>query len=147
MSVSVAFWLVLMILFLIAESESVAIVSLWFAVGSLVSILVSLLGFSFRVQVIVFLIVSIISLASLRPFVRKFLLPKNSHTNLDLVIGSVGLITVPVDNITAQGQVKLGTMYWSARSTSGEPIPDGTLVQVDRIEGVKVFVSIVNKPV
>ena len=40
-------------------------------------------------------------------------------------------------------QVKLGGMEWTARSTSAEPIKAGTLVKVDRIEGVKAFVSAV----
>jgi hypothetical protein len=54
------------------------------------------------------------------------------------LIGNGRLI---INNITATGQVKLGTMEWTARSTSGNPIEAGTLVRVDRIEGVKVFVS------
>jgi membrane protein implicated in regulation of membrane protease activity len=37
-------------------------------------------------------------------------------------------------------------MYWTARSESGEPICEGTLVKVDRIEGVKAFVSPVKTP-
>jgi len=37
--------------------------------------------------------------------------------------------------------VKLGGMEWSARSTSGDPIPAGIEVRVDRVEGVKVFVT------
>ena len=39
--------------------------------------------------------------------------------------------------------MKLGAMVWTARSSSGETIPEGTLVKVDRIEGVKVFVTAV----
>ena len=46
-----------------------------------------------------------------------------------------------MDNLHGQGQVKLGAMEWTARSMSGEVIPEGTLVKVDKIEGVKVFVT------
>ena len=52
-----------------------------------------------------------------------------------------------VENLTAAGQVKLGAMEWTARSTSGDPIAVGTRVKVDRIEGVKVFVTPVEVPV
>jgi membrane protein implicated in regulation of membrane protease activity len=48
-----------------------------------------------------------------------------------------------IDNLAATGQVKLGSMEWTARSTDGNPIKAGTLVKVDRIEGVKAFVTIV----
>ena len=67
--------------------------------------------------------------------------PKLTPTNVDSVIGSTGLVTVAIDNVSAAGQVKLGAMFWTARSTSGAPIPKDTLIRVDRIEGVKVFVS------
>ena len=59
------------------------------------------------------------------------------------VIGSRGYVTADIDNVSAVGKVKLGAMEWTARSTTGEKIPAGTLVQVDKIEGVKVFVTMV----
>ena len=59
----------------------------------------------------------------------------------DAIIGSQGYVVGDIDNISATGKVKLGAMEWTARSTDGSLIPAGTLVQVDKIEGVKVFVS------
>ena len=84
---------------------------------------------------------AVLSLIALRPLFRKFIRPRLTATNVDSVIGTTGLVTASVDNITAVGQVKLGAMEWTARSTSGAPIPAGTLVKVDRIEGVKAFVT------
>ena len=97
-------------------------------------------------QLLLFLAVSTLSLIALRPLVRRFIHPRLTATNVDSVIGSTGLVTVSVDNVSAAGQVKLGAMVWTARSTSGAPIPEGTLVRADRIEGVKVFVSPVEVP-
>ena len=134
-------WLVLMVLFCVVEASTVSMVSLWFAAGALAAMVVSLLGGAEWLQALVFLAVSAILLTALRPLVRKYLTPRITATNLDSVIGSTGLVTVAVDNIAAEGQVKLGTMVWTARSTSGDPISVGTLVRVDRIEGVKVFVT------
>ena len=62
-------------------------------------------------------------------------------TNVDSVPGSTGYVTEDIDNLSAKGQVKLGSMYWSARSTTGNTIPAGTQVTVDKVEGVKVFVT------
>ena len=90
---------------------------------------------------VVFLAVSAGLLLALRPLVKKYLSPKLTATNVDSVVGSTGLVTAAIDNVSAVGQVKLGAMEWTARSTSGQPIPAGTLVKVDRIEGVKAFVS------
>lgn len=134
-------WLVLMIIFLVAEAQSITMVSLWFAVGALGALIAEICGAELWLQIVIFFAISIVLLASLRPIARKYFTPKISKTNVDSVIGQTGLVTADINNVTAQGQVKLGAMEWSARSTSGEAIPVGTLVKVDKIEGVKVFVS------
>jgi len=134
-------WLVLLVVFLIVEASTVTLVSLWFAAGSLIALFASLLDAPLWLQLLLFLAVSAISLIALRPLFRKFIRPRLTATNVDSVIGSIGLVTASVDNVSAAGQVKLGAMEWTARSTSGVPIEKGTLVKVDRIEGVKVFVS------
>lgn len=140
-------WLGLMVAFLITEAVCpFHLVSIWFAAGALVAVLVSLLGGPVWLQITLFMIVSVALLAALWPLVRKLITPKITKTNIDSVLGSTGLVTVAIDNVTAVGQVKLGAMYWTARSTSGEKIPEGTLIRADRIEGVKVYVSPVEVP-
>lgn len=134
-------WLLLIVVFLIAEAATVTMVSLWFAAGALAAMLASLTGGSIAFQVTVFLAVSVLAVAALRPLVRKHITPKLTRTNVDSVIGTTGFVTEDIDNVSAQGQVKLGSMYWTARSTSGASLSKGTLIRVDRIEGVKVFVS------
>ena len=137
-------WLLLVVAFLIAEAATVTVISLWFAAGALAAMATALLGGSVWLQAGVFLVVSAIALTALRPLVRKYLTPKLTATNVDSVIGSVGIVTTAINNVAAAGQVKLNGMEWTARSSSGEVIPAGTQVTVERIEGVKVFVSPVN---
>lgn len=135
-------WLILMVVFLAVEAIcAIHLVSIWFAAGALVAMLVALMGAATWLQVMLFVIVSGGLLAMLWPLVRKHLNPHLTKTNIDAVIGSTGLVTVAIDNLEAHGQVKLGAMEWTARSSSGEPIPEGTKVRVDRIEGVKAFVT------
>ena len=137
-------WLLLVVAFLIAEAATVTVISLWFAAGALAAMATALLSGSVWLQAGVFLVVSAIALTALRPLVRKYLTPKLTATNVDSVIGSVGIVTTAINNVAAAGQVKLNGMEWTARSSSGEVIPAGTQVTVERIEGVKVFVSPVN---
>ena len=134
-------WLALMIVFLAAEAATVGMVSLWFAAGALAALLTALAHGPVWLQTLLFVVVSAGLLLALRPLVKKYLSPKLTATNVDSVVGSTGLVTAAIDNVSAAGQVKLGAMEWTARSTSGQPIPAGTLVKVDRIEGVKAFVS------
>ena len=134
-------WFALAVVFLLIEGNTVMLVSVWFAAGGLVAMLAALLGAPFWLQLILFLGISAGLLALLRPLVRKYLKPKITATNVDSVVGSQGYVTETVDNLAATGQVKLGAMPWTARSTDGTPIEPGTLVRVDRVEGVKAFVS------
>ena len=138
-------WFVLMVVFLVAEAACpIHLISIWFAAGSLIATVVALLGGPVWLQITLFLVVSGALLAALWPFAKKFLKPHVVKTNVDAIVGSTGYVTADIDNGSATGQVKLGAMEWTARSTSGDPISAGTLVKVDRIEGVKAFVSIVN---
>ena len=141
------FWLVMIVVFLLVEASTVTLVSLWFSAGSLAAMLLALTGAGIGLQVAIFVVVSAVCLTALRPLVRKHITPKLTKTNVDAVIGTTGLVTVAIDNVSAQGQVKLGAMYWTARSESGEPIAEGTLVKVERIEGVKAIVSPVKETV
>ena len=134
-------WLILTVAFLIVEAATVTMTSLWFAGGCLAALAVALLGGSWGIQIGTALVVSAALLACLRPMVRKHFTPKLTKTNVDAVIGSKGYVLSEIDNVSATGKVKLGAMEWTARSTNGSVIPAGTQVQVDKIEGVKAFVS------
>ena len=140
-------WLVLMLVFLIAEGATAAMVSLWFVLGSLAALITSLLGGEVWLQFVVFFLVSAVSLALLRPLTRKFVNPRITSTNVNALPGTKGLVSEAIDNVRGQGQVKLSGVVWTARSSDGQPIPEGALVRVDRIEGVKAFVSPVREQV
>lgn len=135
-------WVVLMVVFLVVEAACpFHLVSIWFAVGSLVASIAAALGGQLWLQVLLFVLVSCGLLAALWPFVKKVLNPKRTATNIDAMIGAEGYVTDAVDNLNAMGKVKLNGMEWTARSVNGTKIPAGTLVKVERIEGVKAIVS------
>ena len=134
-------WLAVMLISVSIELGTVSLTSLWFACGALVAMIASLLHAPLALQVVLFLSVSVALLFLLRPVVKKYLNPRLVRTNVDAVIGTEGIVTAQVDNLKATGSVKLGALEWSARSTSGEVIEPGTRVKVDRIEGVKAYVT------
>lgn len=134
-------WLGLLVFFVVVEFSTVGMVSLWFAFGSLAAMIAAMLGGQIWLQAVLFFVVSAVLLFSLRPLTKKYFTPKLVKTNVDAVVGKVGVVTARIDNIAACGTVKLGAMEWSARSTDGSCIEAGTQIRVDRIEGVKVFVT------
>lgn len=140
-------WFGLMILFLVMETGTVGLVCIWFAAGSLVALIASALGAGVVVQIILAVAVSALCLAAVRPLVRKYMNPKLVKTNVDAVIGSLAVVTEEINNLQATGAVKLGAVVWTARSTEDVTVPAGATVRIDRVEGVKLFVSLVNTPV
>lgn len=133
-------WLALLILFSIGEAITVGLTSVWFAVGALGALLCALVGGNIWLQIGVFLALSGLALALVRPLAKKFLTPGYSATNADRVIGQEAVVTQTIDNLKGQGQVNIAGQTWTARSQDDAVIPEGTLVRVLRIEGVKVFV-------
>lgn len=147
MELTVWIWAALAVIFLIVELACpLHLVSIWFVAGSLVAFAAAMLHWALWLQITLFVVVSGTLLALLWPIVRKHLNPGITKTNVDAVIGSTALVTVAIDNLAAVGQVKVGAMEWTARSTAGDPIPAGTVVRVDKVEGVKAFVSPVEVP-
>ena len=134
-------WFVLLLLFSIGEAVTVGLTSVWFAVGALGALLCALAGGTVWVQVVVFVALSGVSLALVRPMAKKFLAPSYSATNADRVIGREAVVTQAIDNLHGQGQVNIAGQIWTARGEEDAPIAEGTTVQVLRIEGVKVFVK------
>ena len=133
-------------MFGIAEAATVGLVSIWFAAGAAVAMIVSALNGPIWLQVLVFLAVSIVLLALLRPFVNRVSNPNKQATNADRNIGQQALVIEEINNLEDTGAVKLDGVVWSARSEQGEIIPVGRLIEVKRIAGVKLYVAEVPKP-
>ncbi len=134
-------WLGAVILFMVVEGVTVSLVSIWFAIGSAAAFITSLFTPSFWIQLAVFSLVSVISMALIRPLAQKFLIPRRHPTNADRILGQEGVVVETIDNRKAQGRVSVSGMEWTARSRENTPIPVDTPVTILEIEGVKVLVS------
>lgn len=134
-------WLAGIIVFAVLEAATAsALVSIWFAVGSLAALIVSFFTDNFWIQLVVFFVVSIVVLALVRPLTRKYFTPKTEATNADRWVGQTAIVTETIDNLAATGQVQLKGQTWTARGEDNAPLTAGTRVEVVRIEGVKVIV-------
>ncbi len=135
-----AVWLIVLVALVAGEAITVGLTFIWFAVGALGGLLVAVLGGPIWLQVVVFLLLSAVTLVLVRPLAAKVLTPGISPTNADRIISQIALVTEEIDNIAQTGQVKLSGQVWTARSENGDIIPAQTRVRILRIEGVKVFV-------
>ena len=136
-------WLALLILFAAAEAATVGLVSIWFAAGALAALLSTFFISNIWAQIAIFLAVSILTMALVRPLVNRYVTPRHIPTNADRVIGREAVVTEEIDNLTGRGAVRVAGIVWTARSlTDGPAIPAGTTVTVRQIEGVKLLVSL-----
>ena len=134
-------WVALAAVFMATELATVALVSLWFVIGSLAALAASLLGVAVWLQVLIFALVSGGMLVLLRPFLRRYVDPYKIRTNVDALIGRNGIVTESIDNLKAHGALKLDGLVWTARSETGAAIPAGSVVVVRAVEGVKLIVA------
>jgi len=132
-------WLILLVAFIVIEAATVSLLTTWFAIGSLFSLVLAFLGAPFYWQIAVFFVVSFVLLIFTKPFVDKKLMAKKEATNADRVIGKTGVVIEEIDNIKGTGQVKVLNQIWSA--SSEENIKKGEKVIVKDIRGVKSIVE------
>ena len=140
-SIQKIIWLVLLLLFAVSEAVTVGLTSIWFAAGALCALIAALLGGALWIQITLFLAVSLLCLAAVRPLAKRLLNDRVEPTNADRVIGEEAQVTEDIDNIHGRGAVVIRGMTWSARSQDDGIIAAGARVRVLRIEGVKVFVE------
>lgn len=134
-------WLGAAVVFGIVEALTAGLVSIWFVAGSAAALIGAFLGAGLGVQVALFVVVSAAALAVTRPLVRRYTAGKAVPTNLDRVLGDSGKVTETIDNENSSGAVYVDGKTWTARSADGSVIPAGTVVEILRMEGVKLFVK------
>ena len=136
------FWLILFIIMLGAELITMGLTTVWFAGGALVSFFAALLGGHLILQVVLFVVVSLLLLIFTRPLAAKFFNKNTVKTNVESLEGRNAKVTETIDNLQAKGSVSVDGVIWSARTAAeGITIPEDTLVRVVGVQGVKLIVE------
>lgn len=131
-------WMIIFVVLVVIELVTVNLVTIWFAVGALASFILSLFTDSIFLQVGMFIAVSTISLLLTRKIVEKVKGKDIIPTNLDRVIGKIGIVTLEITKLEP-GEVKVDGKRWSAVST--KDINVGSKVEILAIDGVKLKVK------
>lgn len=135
-------WLVIFVILLGVEIATMALTTIWFAVGALAAFALSFTSVSTEVQLAVFVVVSFAALVLVRPFAKKYVNGDITKTNADSLIGKQARVTAEVDNLNATGAAVINGQEWMARSVQDDlVIQEGTIVTVKNIQGVKLIVE------
>lgn len=133
-------WIAVIVFSVLTEALTASLVAIWFVPPALVAMALAFCKVSLTLQVIVFLLCSVLFIAFSRIIFKNTLLRKEPvHTNADSVIGEKAIITERVCNIENKGLARVRGQIWSARSADGEDLEVGEIVSVISIQGVKLI--------
>ena len=140
MQISPILWLAAAVGFLALEASTFNMTSIWFAIGAAAALISCLFTDLFRVQALLFIVVSVLCLLAFRPLAAK--LRKNpTATNGDRNLGREAIVLSPV-TAEVPGRVRLDGVDWNARcATPGDTLTPGSLCRVTEIHSTLLIVE------
>lgn len=138
----VIMWLIILIAAVGIEAASLGLTSIWFAGGALFALIAAALNAPMIIQILLFLIISLILLFFTRPIAVKYFNKERVKTNVEGLVGRQAIVTSEIDNLQGTGQIIIGGQEWSARSLDEKAkLPVGAVVVIAAISGVKLIVK------
>lgn len=135
----VVFWLLVAIGAFLLDVLSSSFFFVLFSIGAILSAICGIFDVPFMIQVIVFAIVSIISLLIGYPLLKKKY--KSLYRRTPLMEESyIGRVMQAEKDITNKAQIKVGGEYWTAIN-EGEIIHLGERFIIIGIEGIKLKIK------
>lgn len=133
-------WALIFIITLIIELETMDLVTIWFCISSVVTLVCGILFASPIWQIIIFVVLSVVLLLATRPLTKKMMQRDIIPTNTDRLIGKIGLVTKEIMPYEI-GEIKVENELWRAINKDGLTFNVGEKVSIDAIEGIKLVVS------
>lgn len=128
-------WVALAVVFVIVESITLGLTTIWFAIGALLAFLMAFFEYTWQVQIIVFLGSSLVMLYYTAPFARRYLKIGTTPTNVQALIGESALVIETIQHVK-YGQVQVKGQIWRAKTVSkDEVIEVNEEVVIENIDG------------
>ena len=137
----VIFWIIILVAALLLEAATFALVSIWFAFGSVVSLIAAALNAPIWLQFVLFILVSAVLLIFSRPLMKKLFPNKFTPTNSELLIGKNAVVIEEIDAEHGKGRVRINGVDWTAVTDSNDVIPKDSAVIVTEVRGAKLAVK------
>ena len=135
-------WIIISIVCLILELSSGDFFILCFAIGAAVAAIIAGCGLSLTWQIIIFAIVSALSLLLVRPaLLKKLHKPQRERpSNAEAMIGQTGRVSEEIE-ANGFGRVAIDGDDWKARSADGSAIEKGARVRVVKMDSIILTVK------
>ena len=133
-------WVAVGVVALVIELSTAALVSIWFVPAALLTCLVSLVTDSFLIQILVFIILSIVAMIISRKVYKKYIKKDKDEVDANSnLIGKYGKTTEDTDGLN--GKVLVGDIYWKAKTQNGDTIPKDESVKIVSVEGTTLIIT------
>jgi membrane protein implicated in regulation of membrane protease activity len=133
-------WALLVLLFVVAEIFTTGFFLFCFGVGAAAAGIVAWLGYDLTAQLAVFVVVSGLMVAAVRPLAWGVGRKARNTVGIDRVLHKPAVVTSAIEPTIAKGRVRVEREEWLADSVTGKAIPAGTAVEVIAVEGTRLQV-------
>jgi len=133
-------WIILGLALMGFEMVTPGFVIMWFGVGALVAAAMAFFGFSLTVQLLSFLISTVLLLAYTRKMAVK-IKGQDVHTNYSALVGKTAVVTQQIYAQSGLGVVKVLGEEWSALAETERDLAPGEKVTVMGVSGVRLVVQ------
>ena len=132
-------WAVILVAAVIVEAVTTGLISIWFAGGAAIALIMAIIGTTVWLQIVVFIVISVGLLFATKPFVDKKLKLHYEKTNVDALIGRDAIVGTEVSK--AGGRVVVNGMDWAAVSSKEEIFKAQEKVIIVGLEGAHLIVE------
>jgi membrane protein implicated in regulation of membrane protease activity len=142
------FWIIVAIVFAVAEVVTVAFFAVFITIGALAAALVSLLGFDFWVQAVVLGVIGVVGIFTARPFLvqRLHIGRRRLESGAESMIGQRAVLIDPILASGQPGHLKIAGELWPAITEDGSPLPANTPVVVTSLRSTVLVVRAASLP-
>jgi membrane protein implicated in regulation of membrane protease activity len=126
---------------IVLDFVTAQIFCVWFALAGVSAVICSIFCPNPMIQIIVFIVSSIIALIIAKFVSKKIMNFKKEETNIKKIVGRQAEVVVEINNKKGTGQVNISGVIWSAKSSNEKIILPGEQVLIENIKGVKLIVS------
>ena len=131
-------WVVVFVVAIVIEFSTQELVSIWFALAALPSLILAACRVEFYWQIVTFAGISLIAFIFSQLFLRNKIKVRSSATNADSLIGGEIFVTQTVKH-NEPGEGKIRDVVWTI--VSDEEILKGEFAQIKEIRGNKLIVK------
>ena len=133
-------WLAVAAVAAVIEAVSFGLITMWFVIGALVAFAVGFFGGPLWLQLVLFFVVSLVTLILFRPIIMKYRARGEAHE--PTLVGTRAIVVETIDNAALKGRVETPDhMTWAALSSDQSILEEGAQVQVVDQKSVKLIVE------